>query len=255
MQENRHEEQMDIDYELEKQEYELKLIEQDKGKYPKLVFKYKSLENRTNIKRMIHLLQYNKIYLPKADELNDPLEGYRCKMLDDYAVQQKEEIGKYRILAFSEDGFLSTLWAYYADDYKGICLVYRTDQTFSELEPVKYVEKHSTRTWSVDPELTVREDIKYKSVEWAHEKEWRYVRKTSEKQLDYTAHELVCVLLGPNMEAKTRKKIMSKIPTHVKTFTVEADTDGFCLYAKDDAGNRAYNTQELVELITLPDNK
>ena len=250
MQRDHYEEIVDIEYEIARTEYEIEQEEERKKKYPKLVYKYKSISNSVDLCRVLNILRTNRIFMPSAQVLNDPLEGLQSKMLGDYAYERKSERNKYRVLALSEDGLLATLWSHYADEYKGICLCYRTVKAFSELYQVEYINKQ--KTWSGDPELSVIEDLKLKSADWAYEKEWRLIIRDEKNKKcfhDYNKEELACVLLGHKMEPDVRDEIMKNIPSHVKVFTVLPDEEKFCLCAMDVDGHKAYNSQDILTLI------
>lgn len=249
------EEPIDIDYEMDRTEYEIGLMEEKKARYPQLVFKYKSVSGSVDFCRLLNIIRDNEIYLPNVEELNDPLEGFQCKMLE-FADERKKKRNQYRVLALSEDGFLATLWSHYADGYAGICLCYRTDKSFSELVPVKYIDK--TISWSIDPNFAARDDLEMKSRDWSYEKEWRLIRKDADNTdmfLKYDVDELACVLIGHKMDPAICKEIRRNIPSDIKILTVYPDGDRFCLYAKDDAGREAYDTQGILILLDKKDKQ
>ena len=249
------EEHIDIDYEMDRTEYEIDLMEEKKARYPQLVFKYKSVSGSVDFCRLLNIIRDNKIYLPNVEELNDPLEGFQCKMLES-ADERKKKRNQYRVLALSEDGFLAPLWSHYADGYAGICLCYRTDKSFSELVPVKYIDK--TKSWSTDPDIAAREDLEMKSCDWSYEKEWRLIREDADSTdmfLKYDVDELACVLIGYKMDPAICREIRRNIPSDIKILTVYPNDDRFCLYAKDDAGREAYDTQGILILLDKKDKQ
>ena len=244
------EDDIDIEYEMSRQEHEIRLVEEAEERYPKLIFKYKSISSSVDFCRLLNIVRDNKIYLPNVKELNDPLEGFQCKMLGDCDSKRKEERNKYRVLALSEDGFLPTLWSHYADGYTGVCLCFKTDKTFSELHQVKYVNR--SISWSVDPIFAARDDLEMKSSDWSYEKEWRRISKgdiNDSEFLRFGKEELICIFLGYKMDPSVRKELYRNIPSHIKVFTVAPNEEKFCLFAKDADGNEVFNSQELIEVL------
>ena len=145
------EENFDVEYEIERQEYEEQLQEKHLKSLPEFLFKYKALNTEESIKRTVDILQDHRIFMPNYEQLNDPLEGANARLLGIDQTVRDEIRKKWQILALSSDCFLPTLWAYYADNYTGenysFCLLLKAascaDKT--ESEELKIIAKHTYR--------------------------------------------------------------------------------------------------------------
>lgn len=227
-------------------------LEKEEALKPKLIFKYKSVSNCTDLKRACDILTECKIYWPKHSELNDPLEG-TCSILTNENVYSERDVEreKYRILSFSEDFLLSTLWAHYADNYSGICFGFKRVNTFSDAEKVEYITRAQT-TWSNDAELLVSHAFLKKGIEWNYEKEWRLISASDDDFLKFNKDELACVFLGEKMTQFIQDVIRKYIPKGIKVFTVHPDDKRFCLYAKDvDSNEFIYTIDELYKHLKI----
>lgn len=139
----------DVDLETKR-----KCIEFKNRKIPDSLFKY------TSTKFLEDKILYDKIYLPKLEELNDPIEGYIAfnepklqetvigmikensdsekwsdELLDRvynhviyeenfFEIKSKEFTDFYSVICLTEKNRNYPMWAHYADDYNGICIEY-----------------------------------------------------------------------------------------------------------------------------------
>lgn len=122
---------------------------------------------------------------PQYDRYN-PAE--RTLAMEEYEKQVKSDSIAYAIqrsifVTCLSESSLSDLhmWSYYADDHKGFCAEYSLEKLLDngiDIFPVVYVEK-----WDADrsiPDFNTQVAI-IKSIEWAHEKEWRVVCVSPDK--------------------------------------------------------------------------
>lgn len=91
------------------------------------------------------------------------------------------------ICCFSEVPDSLPMWAHYGDNHRGICIAYETTpELFTEvtegklhLTPVEYKDKliafDLMTLIQLDPKLVLENVARYKSTEWAYEKEWRLI--------------------------------------------------------------------------------
>ena len=123
---------------------------------------------------------------PKYDRYN-PAE--RKLALEEYEKQAKSDSVAYAIqrsifvACLSEISLFNLhMWSYYADEHKGFCAEYSLQKLLDsgvDIFPVVYAEK-----WDADrtnPEFSTQVAL-IKSVEWAHEKEWRVVCVSPDKE-------------------------------------------------------------------------
>ncbi len=201
---------------------------------PKLLYKFKMYDNKPNHKKYVkEILLENKLYLSPHSKLNDPLEGaghninikgWAGMSIPYYA---DEELGpieqikeQYRILSLSEEASSPLLWAYYADNYKGVCFCFSTNGSLGAAKRIKYSryykEKHPSSDFQLD------KDVYYsffqKQTEWKYEKEWRIVklRKEEKDYLYFDSKELVGIIIGDKMDEKLQRELRKLTPNHVK---------------------------------------
>lgn len=215
---------------------------------PQLIFKYRTLSSITDLDRVIDIIKNNRLYLPTVMQVNDPFEGKLniytsyagysiIKAMDeDYsAVRNCKE--HTRILSLSDDCFSPQLWAYYCNDYHGVCFCFRTDGTFHSIEPVTYPETleegepQSANSLEMIYDM-MREKLFVKQEGWRYEKEWRMVIQDSIPQedeneeeeeasspfLDYDSSEFVGIILGKKLEENLKEMIRMITPDSVKVF-------------------------------------
>ena len=199
---------------------------------PKLIFKYRALSSREDIDRFYDIIKYNRLYLPTIPQVNDPFEGkidatfavmgqsMRMAMdIDFFAVSDRKE--KTRLLSLSEDCFSPQLWAYYCNNYHGVCLCYKTDKTFSEIMPVQYSDKIRSGEGVLEPTFKqiyelIKDSLFVKQEGWMYEKEWRMVFQpvlkdeydSNENDVDsflsYDSEELVGIIIGERTHTGAR---------------------------------------------------
>ena len=231
-------------------------IEADRERYrfPKLIAKYKGIVEIKELERVIDTLEESRLYMPTYDQLNDPLEGTGIKLSYGSDKERDDARKEWRILAFSETAFSPPLWAHYAKEYKGICLVYWTDdEKFAELQPVAYVKYKQSKL--LDPEIDREEVFFKKNWEWRYEQEWRILRQDSAKDFffDYAPTDLAAVILGYDLSDYAKKQIYRvAVSNNIPIFTICPHEERFLLMAKDDSGNEATDMSSLYELLLNP---
>ena len=177
--------------------------------------------------------------MPTYQELNDPLEGLNSKLLGVDENMREKLRKKWQILALSSDGLIPSLWAYYAGNYTGICIGFRTHTTFDDAKKVQYVTKQESISWDV--EMSLSDDLLKKSKAWASEKEWRIIRKTEStersgdqyKYFTFKQEDLLCVLVGYKTDPFVVSTVQSVMPGNARLLCVHPDKDKYCLYAED----------------------
>lgn len=214
---------------------------------PKLIFKYRALNNREDIDRFYDIIQNNRLYLPTIPQVNDPFEGKidistgvagdfirRAMDIDFFAVRECKQ--QTRLLALSEDCYSPQLWAYYCNDYRGVCLCYYTNNTFSHIQPVQYLDNINEADYDRSPtrrliyEL-IRKSMFKKQEGWRYEREWRLVFqpeladddsiiKEAGQFLDYQPDELAGIIIGDKIEQSTKEIIRALAPDRIKIFEV-----------------------------------
>ena len=212
------------------------------NKKPKLIFKYRSLNNDKDFKRIEGIINNNKLYFPNIYQLNDPFEGYLCPPITGIAGSSLSEIAdqdhpimndikkNVHILALSEDCFSPQLWAYYCNNYSGIALCFTTDISFKNIKPVEYKEsgfelyqKYGENAANTDFHKALLECVMYKQEGWKYEKEWRIVRSGIKKPYyTFNKNELIAVIIGHNVDDKYIDNLKHILPYNFPIFKTYA---------------------------------
>lgn len=234
--------------EIAQNEYRARLAEDEEEKKPKLIFKYKSISTAKNLVRFCDILRTKKIYMPLLENLNDPLESKNSLLLGISEKERTKFFKQYQILSLSASPLIPTMWAYYADSYKGACIGFKTNSAFSSIKKVTYHEGHEF----VCGESLDEADLLKKGKAWEHEEEYRII--SHDNNSDYFFFEpddIACVILGCKMDESVRKHIKSFIPKVVPIFTVDSDPSKFSLYMKPEINpnQRVYTVDELIKKI------
>lgn len=178
-------------------------------------YKYKSLGN---IERFLDIIANQRIYVPKYDELNDPMEGhYQCfsmgddSYMKDFLKNVRDVKSGVRILSLttSYDNYL--MWSHYCDGHKGVCI---------KLQVKTKEEPHTVIYDSDIPILTGKtiEDVEtilcHKSSLWHYEHEVRYFKPMAEKRTEYLGIKISDVYFGAKAKEKTAR-LLTKVITMI----------------------------------------
>ena len=130
----------------------------------------------------------------------------------------------YKISCFSERGDSMLLWAYYANNYKGVCLEFdiESDPLLSKYcSKVNYTRAFGKNTYEYDYYFL-------KSEEWSHEQEWRIVCNTSDEYLPTTS--IRSIILGTRIPvAQLVKFIDLGRENGLKVYKIYPDLEEFKL--------------------------
>jgi hypothetical protein len=130
------------------------------------------------------------------------------------------------------------LWAHYADQYKGVCLVFNNlkdnNSLLKESMPVIYTDdkiklKMYDYFFNFDKHiLDTLMVIMTKSKEWAYEQEWRCLKpsleplKNEERLVSFPNDGLIKIILGPKIDNEKRKQILKEINKRSFFITVQS---------------------------------
>lgn len=102
--------------------------------YKKVPFyKFKSLNDKYSFIILEDFLN-QKIWMPPANNLNDPFEGHfqlknfihNNKVIDNY-ILIKELLSKHGVFSFCKDYSNILMWAHYTDNHRGYCVIFKLD--------------------------------------------------------------------------------------------------------------------------------
>lgn len=203
---------------------------------PNIIFKYKPLSTRSDIIRYYDIIKNQHIFYPTSLQLNDPFEGQlpaiglgiaggslMAKADREYS-QIRRIKNKIHVMSLSEDCFSVQLWAYYCNNYTGICFCFKTDQTFKDIKKVEYVDQFSSDGIEKNPDLETVEKILLnrvfqKKIGWKYEKEWRMIRLSQNTEyLNYNEDELIAIIIGNKVDTETENFILSTVPEDLPVF-------------------------------------
>ena len=158
------------------------------------VYKYRAL-NENNIDS----LKENYFWAASKQTLNDPHEGtYSTEMIDDFFEKIKKiesskplkqsfdslesKISECSIFSLSKNYSINSLWAYYADNHKGICIEYDLEGLISKNKPmyqhfdISYMDHPLSMSINDIPSDDVfKIIIGTKDLCWSHEEEYRII--------------------------------------------------------------------------------
>lgn len=195
---------------------------------PKRLYRYRPCTDEL-LERELDALEQSYLYAPSFASMNDPMEAFvevggdldeRFTRLAPGAEETVANlygqvtgiVEKAGLISFSATHEDLPLWAYYASNFAGFCLEFDTtvlrfgDLQGEELHAVTYA-KDALPAVSIDdifkqardPGRVVTARLSRKRLEWAHEREWRYITgRVGRKHLLDTAVRRV--FLGPRMQ-------------------------------------------------------
>ncbi len=108
-----------------------------------IVYKYTGLSQERGLPNVIQALQNGELRFSSFHNQNDPMEGIFWHNTKDRGLAKSitEAKNKYAICSFGSSGKNSTLWSYYADGFRGICMGLEPDRKFSTdlIKKIEYV--------------------------------------------------------------------------------------------------------------------
>jgi hypothetical protein len=158
-------------------------------------------------------LTSQKNWIADPYEFNDPFEfSFHDDILRDEKVnirtlnhieqgnvmKLKDSINSYGVVCYSNNYINNLLWAHYANQHKGMCLVFEVpDEKSSELYKVKYQKKFPeiNLTDDADTHEEIKTIVTTKSIEWEYENEYRQIFIDKNMLYKYPG-ELVEIIFG-----------------------------------------------------------
>lgn len=203
--------------------------------------------------RLLSLLNKYQIYIPKVKELNDPLEGI---LTEGYGFSEKtlprqviidylENVGVYSVSRHKQKSHLSNflpMWALYADNYQGVCLVFKRkaimDPRFKwlDIEYVPHRDNHTEdRPFTVSPPIfnencfeNAQKKLAKKFNYWDHEREARLITTpecTGFQSID-DFFELHALVFGFNTSQKDFNAVLESLPNNALKNLMESEKNG-----------------------------
>tara|TARA_R110002072_G_C7929580_1_gene531571 strand:+ start:1402 stop:2112 length:711 start_codon:yes stop_codon:yes gene_type:complete len=214
---------------------------------PEFVGKYIGL---SNIRFVYEILVKNRLYFSNPAQFNDPFEmipailprkifksvsPVRKKKLSEdvlsqiyqdsmrkFRDEQSKVLTKFGVSCLSQSFDDIVMWSHYADQHKGICILFDTKLKFFDgLRPVTYVPKRLPTPIKTKGEpgrlmqlMTTKLDL------WEYEKEWRMFRRFKDKGYRFPKTAVYGVVFGDRCTPEDRDIVTRMVdPNRVKLFT------------------------------------
>lgn len=206
---------------------------------PLRLFRYRSL---AKLDQELSAIEQGYLHCSTYGELNDPMEGlfsssHTLKDSEGYRAlkteirQMKREIG---VCSFSEVKDNAAMWAYYANQFQGMCVAYSLRKLLEHLGKdinfvrLAYVEEMPTIRRAKDgPETLAKTILSCKHHHWLHEREWRMLAPFG--NIYYREVECVTLIyLGSKVEGTTRDRITNLAKTS-KIKLSKMNVDDYCI--------------------------
>lgn len=204
----------------------------------KFLFKYRPISNEQQLKFVEDIVLHNKFFFAPTHFFFDPFE-FKYKMDKDLVnpfekVPKEKNIG---ILSLSEENNNITMWSYYADWHRGICMAFEfTNECpfFCRATKVEYLQNYPS-----DSQLKNYSDnishsaIMHKPSFWAYEKEWRIIESGAGGEYRYYPKgKLSYIILGCMVKAEMIniiKKWIEQSDSKIQLKQTKVSANGYSL--------------------------
>lgn len=186
-----------------------------------VVYKFKALSTSKQRMHVFDIIDNERCYLAKWQELNDPLEGYFRYYENQFGEAIASHKEQYRVCSFSRFYSNSLLWSYYAEGFTGLCLVVSVEDRFMDSviydSDIPEFDDLGDKNISELAKIALRTKLSY----WKHESEVRAIVPASElEEGQYLKCKLVAVLFGEKIDPKIKVKIERRSLDRFDTDTV-----------------------------------
>lgn len=221
-------------------------------KIPDRLFRYRPLDDEL-FDRELGALREAYLYAAPFAAMNDPMEAfYETGGSGDWIIDAvlapagkgvgamykmlSDMIGQFALVSLAGTHLDLPMWAYYASNFAGMCLELSTseldigDLQNEQLRPVTYARNAlppltvaDMASGRVDESVIAR--IIRKRIEWAHEKEWRFITGEPGPK-HYVDDALRRVFLGPRVNSVHAKQICDVLD-HRPVEVMQGEIRGF----------------------------
>lgn len=192
---------------------------------PSRLYRYRPLPNE-KMERELKAIEEGYIYCSGYASLNDPMEGgHRVSTIfsksrsSDKAKNEVEKfVGSMGVASFSEIKNHEAMWAYYAGNFQGICVSYKTTSLLSgfsnkiDLVKMNYSEEPPVLLKNSEtPERRAKLSLSYKTLRWSPEREWRIFSDCEGKQMYKKVNSVSAVYIGARVTSTERNTIIERM--------------------------------------------
>ena len=200
---------------------------------PGYLYKYKSFDENDYWK---DILLKKRLYMARPCEFNDPFEGqlfpfetgscgYTLNLNAGRANKDvKQFLNDYRVLCLSSNIRNKAMWAYYADNYQGFAIRFKTFKIRSYHEEKNNFSSAKRVIYKSDNEIIPCQRIRgrheakiaqkkcllYKSADWKQEEEFRIIRYNKSgknKYFHFDYFDIESIILGDRIDMKNKQEI------------------------------------------------
>lgn len=213
-------------------------------KIPPRLYRFRPLDESL-FQREMDTLVDSYLYAPSFRDMNDPMEAFYemggpgdwiVDAMLDPAEKRIEEIYRivnntishFGLVSFAKNYDVLPMWAYYGSNFSGMCLEFDTaafeisDFQNEELRPITYARTalrplSAADLFSKRLQAAMIARLTRKRIEWAHEKEWRYIVGSIGPKY-YVDDALKRIFLGPRIKPEYADyicKILARRPVEV----------------------------------------
>lgn len=179
-----------------------------------LFYKYRTTHN---FKQFLDILIYSRLYAAPFTALNDPMEGHYLysenELKRNFVDKLSGEKNRLKICSLSKKSDSHSLWAYYADGYKGVVFGVSVDETVYNISEIKYTQQLlSVNEYN---SFTAKEILSQKQDCWRGEEEVRVFTENG-KYINVKIEEIIIGHKMDNDERLLIKNLMKNFQPHVK---------------------------------------
>jgi len=201
---------------------------------PTTLYRYRSLAPKS-IAHELDAISKGYVFCPSYDELNDPMEAkhrvsrllQRSRRYPAVAAELEAKVRALGVASFSESRLIEPMWAYYGDNFHGMCVAYSVNRLSDALPEgcglarIGYNEAPPILSLtSNDLDERARAVLCAKTLRWSHEREWRLFAPERGPVRYGKAKCVTGVYLGKRMDEDTRQQLLAvmdarSIPAHI----------------------------------------
>lgn len=172
------------------------MVQIDRPLLPPRFYRYRSIKD-DKFEQELAAIVSNYLWCSNYRALNDPMEGFyrtspwvaRQSSFEELSREILEGKRSFGICCFSDTYENELMWAHYADNYKGICVAYSTNDLQLALNDNVHIVRvaYNSEPPRINKEVTqdsqaaVRAILSHKKAPWLYENEWRLL--TNEEAL------------------------------------------------------------------------
>jgi hypothetical protein len=191
----------------------------------------------------LSILVKRKIWIPKAESLNDPFEfefkieemKYNGISIDEESMSEaKRQMKQMGVLSFSDKNDDILMWCHYSDAHTGFCIEFERNQendlgNYDSCIPVNY-EEDLPQYYSkqLEDKSTIASILTTKSNHWNYENEWRILAQIGNIETELPGR-ITGIVFGQRMTLEQKETIRSILKDEVSYYYTKNDDKKYSL--------------------------